>query len=132
MCVEDSVRSDPALLWKHYTPDLNKLLDCSQDVLLQLTGALHTDSIISDEIKEKVLHSKEGGKVITAAISEKISADPKLIHEVLSIMDLQDQLCGLVRRIRNELKDSVDGKYTNLCSSMIPIVCVVKCMNIYM
>ena len=79
-------------------------------MLLPLTGALHASSIISDEKNDEVSKSNKGGTVISAALDERISADPSVIHEVLGTMDVLDQLCGLVRRIKNELKDPDDGK----------------------
>ena len=79
-------------------------------MLLPLTGALHARSIISDEKNDEVSKSNKGGMVITAALGEKISAEPSVIHEVLDIMDVLNQLCGLVRRMKNELKDPDDGK----------------------
>ena len=108
-------------------PDLNELLDSSQDVLLSLTGALHASSIISDETNDKVLKSNKGGTVITAELDEKISADPSVIHEVLGTMDVLDQLCGLVRRMKNELKDPDDGK--ELWFIMIIIYCILFKIN---
>ena len=110
LCEEDSLQSDPVSVWKRHIPDLNELLDSSKDVLLSLTGALHAGSIISDETNDEVLKSNKGGTVITAALDKKISADPSVIHEVLGTMDVLDQLCGLVRRMKNELKDPDDGK----------------------
>ena len=110
LCEEDSLKTDPASVWKRHIPDLNKLLDSSKDVLLFLTGALHAGSIISDETNGEVLKSNKGGTVITAALDEKISAHPTVIHKVLGTMDVLDQLCGLVRRMKNELKDPDDGK----------------------
>ena len=105
LCEEDSLQSDPASVWMRHIPDLNGLLDSSPDVLLSLTGALHAGSIISDETNDEVLKSNKGGTVITAALDERISADPNVIREVLGTMDVLDQLCGLVRRMKNELKD---------------------------
>ena len=129
LCEEDSLQSDPASVWKRHIPDLNELLDSGKDVLLSLTGALHAGNIISDETNDKVSKSNKGGTVITAALDERISADPSVIHEVLDIMDVLDQLCGLVRRMKNELKDPDDGKelcmvYNDNC--IYPILFKVK------
>ena len=98
-------KSDSISVWMHHALELNQLFDCSQDLQLSLTEALHNGGIISDETKDEAMHSNEEGRVITAAIKEKISADPNVLYKVLDIMELQDELCEMVRKMRNKLKD---------------------------
>ena len=102
--------TDPVKLWKHHGKEFKKILQTkNSQTLLSLTGGLHSKDIIDDKTNSQVLehyHTAEGPEMIYSEILKKLEEENDrdinavLMSTVLDIMDVQDQLCGLVRRMR--------------------------------
>lgn len=94
---------DPVNIWMYHREELVELLNYNNNTLIALTTVLHNINVIDEETKNTVMIvANGGGDIFVNAVTNKVTS-PNTLHSVLDVMDQQDQLCGLVRRIRRYL-----------------------------
>ena len=101
-----SVSSDASSLWVFYSKEFIGLLEKSSTTLIALAGGFHCEGMISDEVNSTILdnsETKKGPQMFFDAVKQLLGAEPRSIHKVLDLMDVQEQLCGLVRRMKEDL-----------------------------
>ena len=95
--------SDPVKIWERHSKELIEQLGYNNNTLIALTAGLHIEDVIDKETKSAIFSASiDGGDILVKSVKEKL-AGPKSLQLILDIMDQQDPLCGLVRRMRRDL-----------------------------
>lgn len=117
---DSSQISDPVEIWEHHGEELKTLLSKSSETLLSLTGGMFSKEIIDEKANTKVVenyHVREGPECLYKEVLKLLKDNQEisllLLNNILEVMDVQDQLCGLVRRMRN-LLNMYKGKILQL------------------
>ena len=114
---DSSQISDPVEIWEHHGEEFKALLSKSSETLLSLTGGMFSKEIIDEKTNTEVVesyHVSKGPECLYKEVLKLLKDNQEksllLLNKVLEVMDVQDQLCGLVRRMK-KLLNMYKGKY---------------------
>ncbi len=107
---DSSDELDPVKIWDHHSKEIVEQLGYS-NTLVALTSGFHIGRVIDKETKNIVTSASSGrGDILVKAVKETI-AGPETLCLVLDVMDRFEGLCGLVTKMRRELK-RLEGYYS--------------------
>ena len=80
------------------------MLNVSKDSLLSFTLQLFAAKIISKDTRICVTRTggKEGAGILLDHIEMKVEQNPDCLHEVLKLMENDEYLCHIVKKIKGE------------------------------
>ena len=87
---------------RNYNDKLCSILNTSESTLLSLSSELYTRRIIDQHTKINVRRVKgfEGADILMDHVETKVDQNHECLDVVLQIMEKQESLCNLVRRMR--------------------------------